>query len=195
MGEPLPVAEIQKAVLEFLEGRDDAAIFGAQAVNAYVSEPRMTQDVDVMSPHAGQLADELCVYLRDRFRIVVRTRQVKEGLGFHVYQLHKEGDRHLVDLRQVSVLPPTRQMGRLLVVEPAELLAEKMISYHARLGKPKSGTDWRDVAMLLLTFPDLKARTGPVRDRLDAAGAGAGVLAAWETVVAQTILPEDDDDI
>jgi hypothetical protein len=29
-------------------------------------------------------------------------------------------------------------------------------AFHQRRGKPKSGTDWRDIAMLLLAFPDLK---------------------------------------
>jgi hypothetical protein len=42
--EPLPLATIQNAVLEFLRGRNDEVISGAQAVNAYVSEPQMTQD-------------------------------------------------------------------------------------------------------------------------------------------------------
>ena len=45
MHEPLPLSRIQEAVLEFLQGRDDAVLFGAQAVNAYVNEPRATQDV------------------------------------------------------------------------------------------------------------------------------------------------------
>jgi len=45
--EPLPLATVQEAVLEFLQGRDDAVVYGAQAVNAYVDEPRMTQDVDI----------------------------------------------------------------------------------------------------------------------------------------------------
>jgi hypothetical protein len=44
MREPLPLATIQNAVLEFLRGRDDVVVFGAQAVNAYVGEPRMTQE-------------------------------------------------------------------------------------------------------------------------------------------------------
>ena len=43
--EPLPLSRIQGAVLEFLQGRDDAVLFGAQAVNAYVTAPRATQDV------------------------------------------------------------------------------------------------------------------------------------------------------
>ena len=34
MSESLPLATIQEAVLEFLRGRDDAVVFGAQAVNA-----------------------------------------------------------------------------------------------------------------------------------------------------------------
>src|SRR5204863_4679385 len=52
MQEPLPLATIHDAVLEFLRGREDIVVFGATAVNAYVSEPRMTQDIDIMSTHA-----------------------------------------------------------------------------------------------------------------------------------------------
>lgn len=43
MREPLPLATIHDAVLEFLRGRQDAVLFGAQAVNAYVDEsPRIS---------------------------------------------------------------------------------------------------------------------------------------------------------
>ena len=59
MGERLPLATIHDAVLEFLRGRDDAALYGAQAVNAYVDEARMTQDVDILSPRAAELAEEI----------------------------------------------------------------------------------------------------------------------------------------
>ena len=59
MKEPLPLAKIQEAVLDFLRHRDDAALFGAQAVNAYVDEPRMTQVVDILSTRAAALAEEL----------------------------------------------------------------------------------------------------------------------------------------
>ena len=52
MGEPLPLATLHQAVLEFLRGRDDVVVFGAQAVNAYVNEPRMTQDLDLLSTQA-----------------------------------------------------------------------------------------------------------------------------------------------
>ncbi len=40
--EKLPLSGIHNAVVEFLQGRDDAVMNGAQAENAYVDEPRMT---------------------------------------------------------------------------------------------------------------------------------------------------------
>src|SRR6266478_6519161 len=67
MSEPVPLASIHGAVLEFLRGRDDAVLFGAQAVNAYVDEPRMTQDVDILSTRALELAEELKNYLNKQF--------------------------------------------------------------------------------------------------------------------------------
>src|SRR5690242_21539942 len=89
MREPLPLATIHNAVLEFLRGRDDAVLFGAQAVNAYVSEPRMTQDIDLVSSRAAELAQELCDHLGQQFRIAVRVRQVGKGQGYRLYQVQK----------------------------------------------------------------------------------------------------------
>jgi len=57
--ETLPLASIHNAVLEFLRDRDDVVVFGAQAVNAYVSEPRMTQDIDLLSSRAKEFSQEL----------------------------------------------------------------------------------------------------------------------------------------
>jgi hypothetical protein len=192
--EPLPLATIHNAVLEFLCGRDDAVVFGAQAVNAYVNEPRMTQDIDLLSPRAKELAQELRDYLSQRFHIAVRVRQVGEGRGYRVFQVRKSGNRHLVDVRSVETLPLARRIARVLVIAPAELIASKVIAYHHRRGKPKSGTDWRDLAILLLKFPELKRDPGPVVDRLRAAGADPTVLAVWKELVAQEIRPADEDD-
>src|SRR6266446_6415785 len=89
MREPLPLATIHQAVLEFLRGRDDAVLFGAQAVNAYVDEPRMTQDVDMLSPRAAELAAELRSHLAGKFHIAVRMREVAEGRGFRLFQQQK----------------------------------------------------------------------------------------------------------
>jgi len=194
MNEPLPLATIHAAVLEFLRDRDDAALFGAQAVNAYVDEPRMTQDVDLLSPRAAELAGEIREDLGRRFNIAVREREIREGLGFRVYQVQKPRNRHLVDIRRIEALPPTERIGGVLVVVPAELIASKLIAFEQRRGKPKSGTDWRDLALLLLKFPGLKEESGPVRDRLVAAGVGPSLLDAWAAVVAQEILPEEEDE-
>lgn len=194
MREPHPLAEIQDAVLEFLRGRADVALFGAQAVNAYVDEARMTQDVDVLSVHAAQLAQELRDHLAGRFHIAVRVRDVGEGRGYRLFQVRQPKNRHLVDIRPVVNLPPTRRVAEVLIVAPAELIASKVIALHRRRGQPKAGTDWRDVAMLLLTFPELKNASGPVRERLAVAGADASVLETWNRLVAEDITPEDEDD-
>ncbi len=93
--EPLPLATIHQAVLEFLQGRDDVVLFGAQAVNAYVGEPRMTQDVDLLSTRAKELAEEFKDFLSDKFHIAVRVRtegetfedalaDVKSAIRFHI---------------------------------------------------------------------------------------------------------------
>ncbi len=194
MREPHPLAVIHDAVLEFLRGRDDAVLFGAQAVNAYVKESRMTQDVDIASTRAVELAEELRKYLNKRFHIAVRVRTIREGLGYRIYQVRKPENRHLVDVRPVAELPPSQRVRKVLVVTPPELIAGKVAAYAHRRGKPKAGTDWRDLAMLFLTFPDLKTEEGPVLERLRAAGATAEVLAMWKDLVAEELLPEDEDD-
>ena len=188
--ESLPIGTIQDAVLEFLRGRDDAVLFGAQAVNAYAGIVRASEDVDIMSNRARELAEELRRYLGTRFHIAVRMREIREGIGFRLYQLRKPKNRHLVDVRPVEHLPPARRRKGILVIAPEELIAGKVRAFLQRRGKPKSGTDWRDLATLLLTFPELKKASGPVADRLhdDAS------LAAWKELVATEIQPEDDED-
>src|SRR5437660_1404300 len=114
--EPLPLATIQNAVLEFLRGRDDAVVFGAQAVNAYVSEPRMTQAIDLLSPRAAELARELCEHLRQQFQIAVRVRQIGESRGYRLFPVRKSGNRHLVDVRSVETLPSAQRIAQVLVI-------------------------------------------------------------------------------
>lgn len=193
MKEPLPLATIHGAVLDFLRGRDDVVLFGAHAVNAYVDEPRMTQDVDVMSTRAVELAEELCEYLNQRFHIAVRTRKVREGLGYRLYQVREEGDRHLADIRPVEKLPPHQQVEDVQTINPVELIAGKVVAYHQRRNKPKSFTDRRDLAMLLLTFPELKRDPGPVSEQLKDSGAEAAILAIWKEIVESKIEPQDEE--
>jgi hypothetical protein len=190
MHEPLPLSQIHQAVFEFLQGRKDVVLFGAQAVNAYVSEPRMTQDVDLLSVRAKDLAEELRRALSEKFHIAVRVREIKEK-GFRIYQVRSEGNRHLVDLRQIDELPQTQTIENILVLSPAELIASKVVSYHSRRGKPKAGTDWRDLAMLLLRFPELKEK---VSETLQAKNVGEAVLETWAEIERQDFQFEDEDE-
>jgi Nucleotidyl transferase AbiEii toxin, Type IV TA system len=176
MKEPHPLAIVHRAVLDFLHHRDDAVLFGAQAVNAYVEEARMTQDVDILSTRAPDLAEEIRQHLNNCFKIAARVRKVREGLGYRIYQLQKTGNRHLVDLRPVTTFPPTQRVDDVLVVSPAELIANKVVAFQRRQGEAKAFTDRRDLAVLLLQFPELKTELGPVRERLDANGADADTL-------------------
>ncbi len=193
MKETLPLATIQEAVLEFLRGRDDTALFGAQAVNAYVSEPRMTQDVDILALRAADFAEELRAYLNERFHMAARVRAIHDGIGYRIYQVRKPKNRHLVDVRSAETLPATRRIKKVLVLSPEALIASKVRAYQDRRGQPKSFTDMRDLAVLFLTFPQLKSRSGPVRERLAAEGADEKIIATWEELVAQEIVPEDEE--
>ena len=191
MHESLPLSKIHQAVLEFLQGREDVVLFGAQAVNAYVSEPRMTQDVDLLSVHATEFSEELREYLSETFNIAVRVRKIGEGKGFRIYQTRKEGNRHLVDVRPVENFPETETVENIRILSPLELIASKVISYHARRGKPKSGTDWRDLGFLLLKFPELKEK---VLGTLKAKNVGEEVLETGAELQNQNFEFEDEDE-
>ncbi len=191
MGEPLPLSNIHGAVLEFLQGRDDVVLFGAQAVNAYVSEPRMTQDVDLLSVNAKDFAEELRAHLGDKFHIAIRVREIGDGKGFRIYQTRKEGNRHLVDVRPVENFPETETVENIKILSPRELIASKVISFHSRKGKPKSGTDWRDLAVLLLRFPELKEKVSAV---LKEKNVSEAVLKTWKEIENQDFQIEDEDE-
>lgn len=193
--EKLPLSQVQEAVLgEFLPGREDAVLFGAHAVNTYVDVRRATEDVDLLTCDPVPFGEELRDFLNQRFFIAVRMRSIRDGVGYRLYQVRKEGNRHLVDLRPVEELPPNHRVHQVLVVTPDELIANKVAAWTSRRGKPKAGSDWRDLAHLLLTFPHLKTFLGPVHDRLVANGADAAAFDAWRDLVEQEIVAENDED-
>lgn len=109
MHETLPLSKIHQAVLEFLQGREDAVLFGAQAVNAYV-----------------------------------------------------------------------------------ELIASKIISYHSRKGKPKAGTDYRDLGMLLILFPETKNQVSEI---LKSKNVSRELLDTWQEIQNQDFQTDEDDDL
>lgn len=191
--EPLPLSTIQRAVLEFLQGRDDAVLFGAQAVNAYVTEPRATQDVDIMSSRAHEFAAELREHLSERFHIAVRVREVKDK-GLRLYQVRKEGNRHLVDVRILNDLPESQLVEGVAVLTPIELIASKVTSFISRYGKDKSWTDRRDLAVLLRSFPELKKVDGTVSALLIQQNADEKTLSFWRELAEQELIAEDEDD-
>ena len=194
MREPLPLATVHDAVLEFLRGRDDVVVFGATAVNAYVDEPRMTQDIDLMSTRAREVAEELRVHLSNLFHIAVRVRTVRGDKGYRLFQIQKTGNRHLVDVRPVDFLPQSQTIEDILVLAPAQLIAQKAISFHSRQGQPKGFSDMRDLAVMFLTFPEMKTEAGAVSDALKALGATAEEMNTWRDILAQELSAPNDDD-
>lgn len=77
---------------------------------------------------------------------------------------------------------------------PDVLVASKVIALHQRCGKPKAGTDWRDIAMLLLAFPHLKEHPGPVTKHLNASSTDRSVLDTWKDLVSQELSAEEEDE-
>jgi len=191
MRETLLLSTIHESVFEFLKGRDDVVLFGAQAVNAYVSEPRMTQDVDLLSTRAREFSKELREHLSESFHIAVRVREIGEGKGFRIYQTRKEGNRHLVDIRLIENFPETQTVEDIQILSPLELIISKVISFHSRKGKPKAGTDWRDLAVLLLQFPELKEK---VVGNLQTKNVGKAVLETWAEIARQDFQAETEDE-
>jgi hypothetical protein len=123
------------------------------------------------------------------------VRIVGEAKGYRLFQIQKAGNRHLVDVRPVASLPRAQQIEGILIATPTEVIARKVIAHHSRRGQPKAGTDWRDLAMLLLTFPELKSETGEVSETLRLLGANEEVIRDWKELVAQEIsLPADEDE-
>jgi hypothetical protein len=153
----------------------------------------MTQDVDILSPRAGQLAEELREYLSNRFQIAVRIRRVANGLVHRFDQMRKPNNRHLVDVRLVAVVPDYQAIDEVLVISPVRLIGQKVVSMANRSGTAKRMTDLADIHRLLLTFPELKSCDGPVADWLRNTESPDTVLEAWREIAVGEITAENDD--
>jgi len=193
MNETVPISLIQEAVLEFMQDRDDAIVFGAQAVNAYVDEPRMSQDVDIMALNAEILAEDIRSLLNDRFKMAVRVRSIANGRGLRIYQIRKPKNRHFVDIRSVDTLPSVQRVERILVPTPPELIVQKIISMTSRSKTAKGMTDAADLRRLLITFSDLKVEHGAVSEILNGKNVSSEVLETWRNLVHEEIEVDDDD--
>ena len=123
----------------------------------------------------------------------MKVRTVPSGVGYRVYQLQKPNNRHLVDIRSVSKLPPCQRVERILVPIPAELISQKVISMTSRSKTAKGMTDAADLRRLLLAFPELKTKEGLVLESLKTAYALPVAIAAWSELVELEIELESDE--
>ena len=194
MRETIPLSQIHHLVLAYLKDRTDVVIFGAQAVNAYVDEFRMTQDVDVMALQAEALATAIRDHLHQELKIATRVRSVASGRGFRVYQVQKPTNRHLVDLRQVDKLPAYQLNDGIQVVAPLELIVLKVIGMSARRHTPKGFTDHADLMRLLLKYPTYKTSPHLVADLLQQHSADPQAQQVWQEIALQDFQANDDEE-
>jgi hypothetical protein len=191
--EEVPLASIFREALELLATRQDAVLFGAQAVNAYCDPPRMTSDLDVLSLDAAGLAESLRARLAERFRIAARVRVLEPERSYRVYQVREPRNRHLADVRGVDRLPESRRIAGVQVAEPTDLIAMKVLSVDARRGREKGISDRLDLHRLLRAFPALREEVGVVAERLQAQSAPPTAFAVWREILAERIEPDDED--
>jgi hypothetical protein len=174
----LPLRDLHRAVFELLQGRADAVVYGAQAVNAYVGQARMTSDVDVLSTRPRDLAEAVREALHARFHAAFRVRKARDT--WRVYQVGPPR-RPLVDVHQVLALPRAVTRHGIRVAAPPELVAYKVVAADARRGAPKGHQDMADLGRLLARFPRLRT-TGTVEFLLEAHGARPTALALWASL-------------
>jgi hypothetical protein len=191
--EDVPLASIFREALSLLATRDDAVLFGAQAINAYCDPPRMTADLDVLSVDASGLAEALRARLAERFQIAARVRVLEPERSYRVYQVRKPRNRHIADVRGVDRLPASQRFAGVQVAAPAELAAMKVLSVDARRAKEKGISDRLDLHRLLRAFPALREEHGDVEERLRALSAPATAFSTWRELLSERIEPDEDD--
>ncbi len=91
----------------------------------------------------------------------------------------------------IDDFPETEIVEEIQVLSPLELIASKVIPFQSRYGKPKSWTDRRDIAVLLLRFPELKEK---VAENLRAKNAGEAVLKVWTEISEENFQFEGEDE-
>ena len=181
--ERVPLADVFRLIFTILRTRPDAAIYGSQALNAYVKPPRMTEDVDIFSLDAVDLAETIRNALNREFHIAIRIRRSADGKGLRLYQTSKQAKRHLVDVRPTDQLPPTMVVDGVNAIRPDVLAAMKVIASVARAHIEAREQDVVDLRRLLRTFPAL--RDDPrVETHLRALGASPAAFEKWVAVRA-----------
>ena len=183
------LAQIQRSLLNFLQNRTDLVLFGAYAVNAYLEphEVRMTADIDLQATNGEQLVTEICEHLHQEFYIETRSRRLKNHPAWRVYQVLKSGNRHLVDVREVALLPTFERVNQIQVLSPIALMESKVISAYARQNQPKGFSDLRDLYSLMLRFPGLV-------EQVTVEPTNPDLQAFWRSIQSRNIEAEAEDD-
>ena len=183
MNETVSISLIQEAVLEFMQDRDDAIVFGAPAVNAYVDEPRMSQDVDIMALNAETLAEDIRSLLNDRFKMVVRVRSIANGRGLRIWYLPDsqtpKSPSCQYSQRGYCSVRSTRRTDFGAAASGIDCAKTKIISMTSRSKMAKGMTDAADLRRLLITFSDLKVEHGAVSEVLNGKIVSSEVLETW----------------
>lgn len=154
----------------------------------------MTEDVDLVSTSAAELAESIRGRLAERFHIAMRVREVAEGKAFRIDQVRKPRNRHIADVRSVESLPPHRIIEGVRVMAPGPLAAMKAIAVNARSGREKGLSDRLDRSRLLRAIPELR-EDARIAELAAAHGVGAAALAEWRALAASPLEADDDDDV
>lgn len=166
MQEPLPLAVLHEAILDFCRGREDVCVFGAQALSRHTGVRRMTQNVDIMAEQPETCAHDLAKYLTSRYphQMAARVRVIRRDdrvLGYRVYQQRSEergGNRHLADIRILDVPRAALSVENGITYTSSKLtLAMKAIAATVRTNSLKRDQDRIDVRRLLLAMPSITA--------------------------------------
>jgi hypothetical protein len=195
MGEPLPIYRLQEAIFEFCRDRMDVVVFGAQAVNLYVGQPRMTQDVDLLCAAPDVVAAALASRLGEQLHIAVRVRELRPGKAYRVFQIRSEGNRHLADLR-LAEFPLTDLVERdgIRYVGLPMLVALKVVAMVKRRLAPKGATDLADLRRLLFAHPELRQEEGSVAQSILAIGGGEADFRQWRALLAEPVVSDEETD-
>jgi hypothetical protein len=137
-------------------------------VNQYVSDPRMTQDVDLLCADPEVVAASLAQRLGELFHIATRVWELRPGKACRVFQIRSEGNRHLADLR--------------------------LIEFALRRLAPKGATDLADLRRMLLAHPELRQEEGAVAHCIRVVGGGDDELQQWRALLAEPIVTDEESD-
>lgn len=195
MHEILPIHRIQEAIFDFCRERQDLAIFGAQAVNLYVNQPRMTQDVDLLCASPADLAAALALRLGEQFHIATRVRELRPGKAYRVFQIRAEGNRHLADLR-LAEFPLTDLVERdgIRYVGLPVLTALKVCALVKRRLAPKGATDLADLRRILLAHPELRRDEAGILEAIRVVGGAEPERQQWRTLLTEPLVSDEDSD-